>query len=71
MQLSGDNLNPLLASWLPEKLMNGYRIGNCAEVDAVNQALINGTNVSNLYLYTINTKQNIPKEMCANCIYTF
>lgn len=71
LQLSGDNLNLSLASWLPEKSLNEFRIGNCAEVDAVNQALNNDADVTNLYLYTINTKQNIAKKMCDNCIYTF
>ena len=46
-------------------------LGNCAEVDVVNQALNNGANVNNLYLYTINTKKHESKAMCENCIYTF
>ena len=57
VQISGDSLNPLLESWLPESSLNQYRLGNCAEVDAVNQALNSGADVSNLYLYTINTKK--------------
>ena len=68
VQLSGDTLN---LSWLPESSLNQYRLGNCAEVDAVNQALNSGANASDLYLYTINTKNNVSKPMCENCIYTF
>ena len=71
VQLSGDNLNALLKSWLPEKSLNDYKLGNCAEVDAINQVLNSGANVNGLYMYTINTKTNLPKPMCENCIYTF
>ena len=63
--------NLSLESWLPESSLNQYRLGNCAEVDAVNQALNSGANASDLYLYTINTKNNVSKPMCENCIYTF
>ena len=71
VQLSGDMLNLSLESWLPESSLNQYRLGNCAEVDAVNQALNSGANASDLYLYTINTKNNVSKPMCENCIYIF
>lgn len=71
IQISGDSLNSSLMSWLPESSLNQYRLGNCAEVDAVNQALNAGANINNLYLYTINTKNNLPKSMCENCVYTF
>ena len=71
VQLSGDTLNLSLESWLPESSLNQYQLGNCAEVDAVNQALNSGANASDLYLYTINTKNNVSKPMCENCIYTF
>lgn len=71
VQLSGDTLNSELSKWLPEKSLNQYRLGNCAEVDAVNQALNSGSNISDIYLYTINTKNNMPKPMCENCVYTF
>ena len=50
VQLSGDTLNLSLESWLPESSLNQYRLGNCAEVDAVNQALNSGANASDLYL---------------------
>ena len=53
VQLSGDTLNLSLESWLPESSLNQYRLGNCAEVDAVNQALNSGANASDLYLYTM------------------
>ena len=71
IQISGDSLNSSLMSWLPKSFLNQYRLGNCAEVDAVNQALNAGADINNLYLYTINTKINLPKSMCENCVYTF
>ena len=71
VQLSGDTLNLSLESWLPESSLNQDRLGNCAEVDAVNQALNSGANASDLYLYTINTKNNVSKPVCENCIYIF
>ena len=71
MLSSGENLNNSLASWLSVQSLNQYRIGNCAEVDALNQALNNGADVKNLYLYTINTKNQITKAMCEYCVYTF
>ena len=71
IQISGDSLNPSLKSWLPESSLNEFRLGNCAEVDAVNQALNDGADIKNLYLYTINTKNNLHKAMCKNCVYTF
>lgn len=71
VQLSGDTLNPLLADMLPETSLNQYRVGNCAEVDAVNQAMNAGANIENLQMYTINTKTGLGKPMCENCIHTF
>ncbi len=73
VKLSGGSLNSELASWLPEKSLEGWKdVANCAEVDAVNQALNAGGNVNQLYLYTIDLNNGFtPKEMCNNCVYTF
>jgi len=74
VKLSGDKLNSTLADMLPEKSLNGYPLGNCAEVDAVNQALNNKANLNDLYMYTIETTPNsfgIPKPACENCTSTF
>lgn len=70
VQLSGDTLNLSLESWLPESSLNQYRLGNCAEVDAVNQALNSGANASDLYLYTINTK-TMYQNRCAKIVYIY
>ena len=71
VRLSGDTLNQQLLKLLPETTFNDYEIGNCAEVDAVNQALNNGAKLSDLNLYTIDVKKGVPKPMCENCVYTF
>lgn len=80
VQLSGDVKNPVLfgsknqAGLLPKDSLNDYAVGNCAEVDAVNQALNNGANVGDLNLYTIKTTSNefgVPKPACENCTFTF
>jgi len=74
VKLSGDKLNSKLADILPEKSLNEYPLGNCAEVDAVNQAINNKSNLNDLYMYTIKTTPNgfgMPKPTCENCTYTF
>ncbi|WP_107951128.1 pre-toxin TG domain-containing protein [Lysinibacillus parviboronicapiens] len=80
VQLSGDSKNPILfgdkgkGGLLPENSLNKYALGNCAEVDGVNQALNRGANTSDLYLYTIETTPSAfgkAKEACKNCTFTF
>ena len=76
----GSEKNPLLfgdstrAGILPKKSLNGYPIGNCAEVDAVNTALNAGASLSNLQLMTIHvTKKSFGKlkPACENCTVAF
>ncbi|MEN8905634.1 MAG: YwqJ-related putative deaminase, partial [Clostridiales bacterium] len=81
LKLSGDELNPTLSKILPNKSLNEYKLGNCAEVDAINQALNNKANLSDLHIYTIVATTNklripsntfgSPKIACENCTYTF
>ena len=59
---------------LPKESLNIYKIGNCAEVDAINNALNNGAKLENLHISTIHTtKDNMgkPKAACENCTYAF
>lgn len=59
---------------LPETSLNKYPVGNCAEVDAVNNALNSGAELSHLHLTTIHvTKSSFGKykESCENCTYAF
>lgn len=54
--------------------LNEYPLGNCAEADAVNQALNQNGNLRDLYLYTIETTQRAfgkAKKACENCTFTF
>ena len=59
---------------LPERPLNKYVVGNCAEVDAVNNALNDGAKLENLYMstvYTTNSSFGDLKCACENCTYTF
>ena len=70
MALSGEAINPTLQTWMPEQTLNKYPLGNCAEIDAINQALNAGACPQDIYMYTINTRTFAPKPMCENCMYT-
>lgn len=69
--LFGDGSNPGI---LPETSLNNYEVGNCAEVDAINNALNDGAKLGDLYISTIHTTEsefgNL-KKACENCTYTF
>ncbi|RDU24231.1 SAM domain-containing protein [Anaerosacchariphilus polymeriproducens] len=80
INISGSNKNPILfgesntSGILPEQSLNKYTVGNCAEVDAVNQALNDGAKLKDLYMGTIhttNSKFGASKVACENCTYTF
>lgn len=57
---------------LPKKSLNELVVGNCAEIDAVNQALNAGAKLENLYISTIHTTQKHfgqSKKACENCTF--
>ena len=59
---------------LPKHSLNDYKIGNCAEVDAINIALNAGAKLENLHLTTIHTTSGSmgqKKPACQNCTYSF
>lgn len=59
---------------LPTAPLNHLKIGNCAEVDAVNQALNAGAHIGNLRIRTIYADEKRfgqDKPACLNCTYTF
>ncbi len=69
--LFGDNVHKGI---LPKESLNNYSIGNCAEVDAINNALNDGADLKNLHLTTIHTTSgNMGKSKiaCENCTYAF
>ncbi len=69
--LFGDSAHPGI---LPQTSFNNYAVGNCAEVDAINNALNAGASLRNLHISTIHaTKENMGKNKpaCENCTYSF
>lgn len=59
---------------LPPQSLNAYKIGNCAEVDAINSALNDGAKLKNLHITTIHATKNSmgqSKPACENCTYSF
>jgi len=59
---------------LPKESLNGYALGNCAEVHAINKALNDGARLSNLVMYTIHTTKSSfgkSKPACKNCTHAF
>ena len=70
-ELFGDSSHKGL---LPNASLNKYPVGNCAEVDAVNRALNDGSSIANLHMTTIySTKGQFGKykKSCENCIHAF
>ena len=57
---------------LPEKSLNNYIVGSCAEIDAVNKALNHGSRIENLHILVIDARKQ-PKyfgnymKSCENC----
>jgi hypothetical protein len=71
---SGVPLHRTIADRLPKVSRNKYELGNCAEVDAVNQALTDGAQWSNLEMHTIGIRKDgstFVKQLCENCLETF
>lgn len=72
--LSGLDIHPTLLKNLPEESLNNFKLGNCAECDAVNQALHNGASWDDLTLHTVGVGPDgatFLKPQCENCQYTF
>jgi hypothetical protein len=73
--VSGTEIHPTLTNKLPKTSTNAYKLGNCAECDAVNQALRDGANWGDLQMHTVgvewNTGKIFPKPLCSNCEITF
>lgn len=74
------NRNPILfgdsthKGLLPQTSLNKYPVGNCAEVDAINNALNHGADIKHLHISTIHTTNSHfgeYKESCENCTYAF
>ena len=80
IEISGAPKNPLLfghdgtPGLLPQASLNHLKVGNCAEVDAINQALNDGAHIGNLRIRTIYADEKRfgqDKPACLNCTHTF
>lgn len=80
IQLDNAEKNPILfgdnehKGLLPQKSLNQYSVGNCAEVHAINKALNAGAKLENLHVTTIHTTKasmGDAKRACENCTYAF
>lgn len=63
---------------LPTTSFNNYPVGDCAEVDAINNALNAGAKLQHLHLTTLDVKRKnitshniVGKCACENCTYAF
>ncbi len=74
IELNNTPVNPILQSVLPKVSLNNFPLANCAECDAINNALNGGSKLENLHIYTISVtkkKMGEPKLSCENCAYAF
>lgn len=78
--LKGSKKNPVIfgddthKGLLPPRSLNKYALGNCSEVDGLNDALNDGAKLKNLHIYTIHTtrgRMGEEKIACENCTYAF
>ncbi len=59
---------------LPNKSLNKYPLGNCAEVEAINNALNDNAHLEDLHITTIHSTKNKfgrSKRACQNCTVAF
>ena len=66
-----DYIHPALQHYVPSENLEGWWVYNCAEMDAVNQALWHGSDLGDIQLYTYNNMRASDGYMCANCSSTF
>ena len=74
IERSGMTIHKDLKKYLPDESINAYKLGNCAECDAVNNALHNGAKWTDLKVETIGIRKDgtfFPKDLCENCTFTF
>lgn len=75
IEQSQSPLHPTLKKILPSKSLNNYfPPWNCAESDAINQALHDGSKLKNMHIYVIDSSRNRmgkDKKSCKNCTDAF
>lgn len=65
-----DNIHPDLRSRIPERSLEPWRVENCAEFNATNKALWDGSKIENLEIHTVRSKTGLPMPRCRNCEIT-
>lgn len=68
-----EKVHDILKQLEPETTINGLKLGNCAEMEAVTQALNAGARLEDIKLLVIETKEKgfgTLKPLCENCDYT-
>lgn len=80
IKINNSILNPIIfgsddaKGLLPQRSLNNYELGNCAEVDAINNALNAGAKLANLHIMVLHSTTNnfgSTKKSCENCTYAF
>jgi cytidine deaminase len=61
------DISDVLKRALPEESLTDWQITNCAEFNAVNNALLNGAKLENLTVATVWTDTGAVAPPCANC----
>jgi hypothetical protein len=61
---------PLLESRKPKESLEPWRVENCAEFKAVNQALLDGAQIQNLEVHTVRNSNGLAFPRCRNCQIT-
>jgi len=65
-----NNIHPILAERMPDPSLEFWVVSNCAEFNAVNNALHAGANLSDLTVTTLRIRTGAPMPRCLNCKIT-
>lgn len=60
----------LLESRKPQESLEPWRVENCAEYKAVNQALLDGARIQDLEVHTVRNSNGLAFPRCSNCKIT-
>ena len=65
------NINGQLGVSMPASSLESWDTNNCAEIDAANKALKDGSSIVDLDVATVYTRSGEPMPCCKNCSVTF
>jgi len=63
-------IHPDLASRMPSTSLEEWRVGNCAEFNACNTALLRGARLEDLVFATVRAQTGVLEPPCLNCQWT-